>query len=59
MTKSRITSRRAKSSGGVSVRTTASGLLRYEARVSIIHSETGTRRQVGKTFASRAERSDG
>ena len=51
----KTTSRRAKSSGGVSVRTTSTGLVRYEARVSLTHPETGNRRQVGKTFVNRAD----
>jgi len=55
MNKPSATSRRAKSSGGVSVRTTAAGLVRYEARVSLTHPETSNRRQVGKTFVSRAD----
>ena len=55
MTKPTTASRRAKSSGAISVRTTSAGRARYEARVSLTHPGTGKRRQVGKTFSVRAD----
>lgn len=55
MTKTTTPNRRARSSGAVSVRTTSTGSLRYEARVSLTHPETGKRRQVGKTLGVRAD----
>lgn len=47
--------RRAKASGGISKRTTASGQDRYEARVSLPSQPGKPRRQYGKTFTARAD----
>jgi integrase len=47
--------RRAKASGGISKRTTASGQDRYEARVSLPSQPGKPRRQYGKTFSARAD----
>lgn len=59
MTTSTSSIRRAKSSGAISIRTTRTGSVRYEARVSLTHPGTGERRQVGKTFGERAVLSAG
>ncbi len=55
MTTSTSSTRRAKSSGAISLRSTRTGSVRYEARVSLTHPGTGERRQVGKTFGKRAD----